>query len=286
MSKNIYEFLLWANCNNHCTFCHQRLFAKNGRILTYDEKSDSIQQTLDYVYNKMIKGSHIMLCGGELFDNANDKPLLTYLFESLVEPLRKNYIDIVYLNTNLIYENPSVLFDCLDILSKNDCLHHVNFTTSYDLKGRFITKSREKLFDRNFILLDDIFPTLNRITNMIMTKDMCKAILAKEFSLERFVNHYNTHINLIPYIRLVDELAPSKQEVLDTLREANRQLPGYLVNYRKNLTSNPTRFVFEYVKDKGFVDSSSNNNSCGHSVNFTKVFDDGSCFICELGKLL
>ena len=36
------EFLLWANCPNHCQFCWQKKLAKDEMILTEQEKLEAI----------------------------------------------------------------------------------------------------------------------------------------------------------------------------------------------------------------------------------------------------
>lgn len=283
-SKIVYEFLLWANCSNNCTFCHQRDILKHN-ILTDNEKSKSIKACLDYIKSEnFVKGSHIMICGGELFDNPKDCKKLQYLFTNIAELVLSNHIDIIYLNTNLIYKDLSSLIKCLNILNKNNILSHVHFTTSFDLKGRFKSQEALELFDSNFKYIRNEFLDLNCITNIIMTNTTCQAILNKSFSLKSFSETYNTYINLIPYIKRVESLAATKKDIINTLKEADKQLPGYINAYKTNLQTDYIRYVFEYNKKEGLIDSTAEYNTCGHCINFTKVFEDNECFICELSK--
>ena len=64
--KPVYEFLLWDNCNNNCTFCHQR---NDPRIFDVDEQKQILYKTLRFIKDesRFISGSHVLLVGGELF---------------------------------------------------------------------------------------------------------------------------------------------------------------------------------------------------------------------------
>jgi hypothetical protein len=51
--------------------------------------------------------------------------------------MNNNIIDLLYINTNLIYENMSILFNFLDLIKNNNLFNRLKFTTSFDLQGRF-----------------------------------------------------------------------------------------------------------------------------------------------------
>lgn len=283
-SKTIYEFLLWANCNNHCKFCHQRDFAGNGRLLSKQEKELSIKNALDYISSEnFIKGSHVMVCGGELFDDISNG-LVIELFKTLSTFMLNDVIDILYVNTNLLTKNINDIIKSLYYIDEVNRLDKVHFTTSYDLDGRF-APMMESRFKENLIAIRDEFSNLPIITNMIMSKDFCKKVISNSFSLRDFAMKFDTEINLLPYIQHLDDTLPEKEEVFKVLEIADSLFPGYIHRYMEQIKLNQKRHVFEYVSGKGFVDSTADNNeNCGHSINFTKTFYDKSCFMCEILK--
>ena len=75
---NLYEFILWPNCNNKCNFCHQ----KKQKKITNIEKINSIKKFHDFVYN-LNDLNQVLLVGGELFDNVFSKELENIFFENV-----------------------------------------------------------------------------------------------------------------------------------------------------------------------------------------------------------
>ena len=72
--KKIYEFLVWDNCTNNCSFCFQR---KNPRLFNHTQRKIILQKTLDFINSeKFIKGNHVLICGGEIFDKSQDSKIL------------------------------------------------------------------------------------------------------------------------------------------------------------------------------------------------------------------
>ena len=68
-------------------------------------------------------------------------------------------IDLLYLNTNLIYEDISGLGFVLDLMKNK--FDRLKFTTSYDLYGRFRKKFDETLFFTNLKWIKEKFPECN-----------------------------------------------------------------------------------------------------------------------------
>ena len=110
--KPIYEFLVWDNCNNNCKFCFQR---ENPRLFNQEGRKMVLDQTIKFIDSDTFKkGSHILICGGEIFDNPKDINILYDFFSQIIDRMNNGIIDLLYLNTNLIYENIAPLFNVLD----------------------------------------------------------------------------------------------------------------------------------------------------------------------------
>ena len=57
-------------------------------------------------------------------------------------------IELLYLNTNLLYEDLELLEGFLENIKQNNLFERLRFTTSYDIEGRF-NKNSELLFYKN-----------------------------------------------------------------------------------------------------------------------------------------
>ena len=133
--KPITEFLLWDNCNNNCEFCFQR---KNPRLFASKGQEKILENVKSFINSEQyIKGSHVLVVGGELFD-TNREYMLPF-FEFIINKMLSNDIDILYLNTNLIFDKTyySMLKPVLDLFDKNNLFDRLKFTTSFDIAGRF-----------------------------------------------------------------------------------------------------------------------------------------------------
>ena len=101
--KPVYEFLLWDNCNNHCKFCWQR---ENPRLFNKSQREIILNNVIKFINsNKFKKDSHILIVGGEIFDNPSDFELLDTFFCQILEFMINGTIDLLYINTNLIYKD-------------------------------------------------------------------------------------------------------------------------------------------------------------------------------------
>lgn len=309
--KKIYEFLLWNNCNNNCTFCHQRLHERKNtdKILTKEEQIKSLQLCKTFLQTTFEKGNHILLCGGEIFDVTDTwvKLHVNSLLSQVIDHMLADEIELLYLNTNLLYEDLELLEGFLENIKQNNLFERLRFTTSYDIEGRF-NKNSELLFYKNLKYLMDTFADIRVVVNTILTKEACLRIREDRFgadylleylegqnktkyTMKEWSDYFRVQINTIPYIQLKSDTAPTaptKNEALATLLHLDTIMPGYLKWYAENIGLTQEKLLYEYNKaNDEFVFCSSEMAECGHSVNFQLSFADSTdCFPCEVQKLL
>lgn len=281
--KPIYEFLLWDNCNNNCKFCFQK---KNYHKLIDDQKRKSIQKVIEFLNsNRFQDGSHVMLVGGEIFDSPTIFSDFNHLITIIVNMMIDKKIDLLYINTNLIYKKlDSVLF-LLDTIRSNKLFDRLKFTTSYDVEGRF-TEKTEQLMLHNLELIKKLYPECNIVVNSMLANKLCDMILNGEFSVKNFCDKFKVKINLIPYIILDDQLTADRNKIFRTLRYVDSELSGYVKAYIDNFDLPQDKILHCYNPDTDSYEyCSSDKSSCGHSVNFKNYSHHNTCFICDLKEL-
>ena len=279
--KPIYEFLLWDNCSNNCKFCFQR---KNPRLYSLDEQQFILKQTLNYLNSdKYLENSHILLVGGELFDNTARFSMFSAFFDEIVKMLLDNKIDLLYLNTNLCYDK-----DCVDMLvsilqqfDKNGLFDRLKFTTSYDIAGRFANHDKHAQFLANLDLINDKFHNIKIVSNIILTNELCNAILEDKFNIFEYSKKHNTLVNLIPYIILDNSLAPDRSTIFQTLRKVFNKNSEFAHAWIQNLDLKQPRKLI-YYKNNVWNNCECANSACGHSVNFKRYSNANTCFICDI----
>ena len=207
------------------------------------------------------------------------------LVAKLADMLLSGNLRFLYINTNLIYRDLDDLSDFLSAFVMANVLERVKFTTSFDVFGRYVDMQTEKLVLDNLKILKHSYPQLNIVVNMIMTKQFCQKILNNELNIKEFCEKYKVGVNAIPFIVLGEEMRATKDEVYRTLLKIDQEIPGYFNSYVDNFTLEQEKRLFEYDKTKGYLPCTAKMNDCGHNVNFTKVFADNSCFICNLLEL-
>lgn len=277
--KPIYEFLIWDNCNNNCSFCFQR---EHPRLLSLKQKEQSLQCVIDYINSNLyIKGSHVLIVGGELFDNNNCEPILKNFWSKIKILLCANVIDLLYINTNLIYKDTRCLITFLDTFE--DVFHRIKFTTSYDLEGRF--KCQE---DRDLMLTNMDYVVsrgFNVVCNTILTKKVCNSILDNTFDVAKFQKQHCCWVNLLPYIVYNKNLCCDQSHIFKALRCVQKQDSTYLSKYIPNINIIQPRVLNYYDKEKNtFIYCSCERATCGHSINFKKYSNNNTCFICDINK--
>lgn len=281
--KPIYEFLVWDNCNNNCAFCFQR---DNPRIFNKQKRKEILDEVLSFIHgDKFIKGSHILICGGEIFDKPQDFLQLNDFFNKIIDLMNKNIIDLLYINTNLIYKNLEGLNFLLKNIKENNLFDRLKFTSSYDLEGRFKTEESRNLMLSNLKWINNNYPECKIVVNTILTKQVCNAIISNTFSLKNFMQEYKCWINLIPYIIHDKKLSATRNEIFKTLKYVDKENPGYLEYYIPNMSITQEKWLYMY-KDNMFQFCSCEMAECGHSINFKRYSEKGTCFCCDLKMLL
>ncbi len=277
--KPIYEFLLWDNCNNNCKFCFQR---ELPRLFSLKQREQILNKTIDFINSdNFLKGSHILVVGGEIFDKPTDFNILYTFFEDIINKMLNDDIEYLYLNTNLLYKDLSSLYRVLTLLNENSLLHRLKFTTSYDFEGRFKTKDDELLMLSNLEKLKWLFPNVNIVVNMILTDKACEYILNDKFDFMHFRQKYDIEINLLPYIIYDYNLSAPKEKIFKTLQKIQDLDKNYIENYIKNFDLNQDKLLFVYKNDN-YEFCSCEHGSCGHSINFRRYSTENTCFVCDL----
>lgn len=280
--KDVYEFLVFDNCNNNCSFCFQR---NNPRIFDQPTRQFIFDSVITFIdSDQFIKGSHVLIVGGEIFYNLADQKMLSEFWNKIVERMLDNTIDLLYINTNLLYKDTVNLYNFLEAIKENNLFERLRFTTSYDIEGRFKSKEDEKLMLNNLLNVKRLYPNCQIVTNIILTKPMCEAIIDERFNSKYFMDKYNCWINFIPYIISDFRLAADRNTIFNTLKKIDNDNPGYLDKYIANLDLAQEKKLYLY-KDGKFHFCSCELAECGHAINFQKYSDKGSCFICDLKGL-
>lgn len=289
--KKIFELLLWNSCNNNCQFCFQKANKNKypNKFLTDYQKSESIIKAKEFLESeKFEKGSHVLLVGGELFDNKFTIITETVFFNFLyyvIDKMVSKEIDLLYVNTNLIYQNTDYLVHFLNLIKENNLFERLKFTTSYDVYGRFKTEEDRKLVEKNLIKLKELFPDIKIVVNMIMTKQFCEAILEDKLNVKEFKKEFGVEVNTIPYIILKENMAATRDMIYKTLVKLDEQMPGYLRAYIDNVAIDQEKLLFEYDGNE-YKFMTAQNTSCGHNENFhLYTTNKDRCFICDMIKL-
>ena len=273
---------MWENCRNHCSFC----FQQDKNQLNDLQKTESIEAVKHFIdYDpRYIKGSHVLLVGGELFDSPSIFTYINNLSDFVVSKLVNNTIDLLYVNTNLIYKNMDGLWYLLDLIDKYQLFDRLKFTTSYDLAGRFANDKLRFLMLSNLDALSTKYPQIKIVVNTMLSRQLCDAILNNDYNLDLFMKAHHCDVNLTPYIIYDDSLTPTRQQVFSALLTADKQVPGYLKRYIENFDLPQAKELYQYRDGKlNYVTCP--NNQCGHSENFVRYSTNGTCFICDLKEL-
>lgn len=300
--KPIIEFLLWNDCSAHgkCAFCWQQAKHECSKFLNNEEKINSINCVSKFLDNNFVKlsngednkytGNHILLVGGEIFDIESDlvKKELISLIEKIIKMMNNNEIELLYVNTNLLYKDITLLDWFLNTIKINKLFDRLRFTTSWDIAGRFETEEKEEIFDTNLKKIRKNYPEAHIVVNSILTKQYCEKVIENPNFVKDFQEKYDVQVNTIPYIVLTDWLAPTKGQVMKALLSINSVIYGYIEKYVTNFSLPQPKLLYEYNSiDKNLIYCSSDIDSCGHSENFKNYCTDSkACYICDIKKLL
>ena len=299
------EFILWSNCQNNCRFCWQRLLDEKDTWLNDKEKLEAIKDCSEMIATHDVE-CDILLVGGELYsDQGNDvNNALKSLYVQIADKIKSGDVRFLYANTSLTYGNRENLSNLLDAFAGIE--DSLKFTTSYDLEGRYddeifnksncgidsLTGSQRKqnVLD-NLQFINDNYPKVNTVVNTIITRAVSNAVLRPEngeaYNTLWFLDAYPntvTYVNLIPYIPVEGDtsLDVKFSETVKVLEDANKRLPGYFGHYVTTFDLNQDKLLYEYHRDKGYVERTAASLDCGHNENFERVNRSGECFICKL----
>lgn len=295
----IYEFLLWNTCKNNCKFCHQKANKVKfpGKFPEDEGKYKSIKLVEKYIKEENCKdGSDILMMGGELFDtklSEKTERAFMQLIDTIFTRMHNRKTFLFYFNTNLIYEDMSLLYKVLDRFCKFDgfcknghwkCFvpeNRVYFTTSYDIAYRYRIEEDRHLVEHNLKELSKRYPHITKTANFILTDKGCEFLLNNPEFPREFQDEYGCRLNPIPYIILDSNMAASRKTVQQTLLALNYADPHFLKSYIRSMNADRERILLEYDGTK-LINASSKNASCGHNENFRRVYkDDNRCFICD-----
>ncbi len=285
--KPITEILLWNNCLNNCEFCHQKHHRHEEKFLDDKKKIDSMTKAVNLLNSSEFqKGSHVLLVGGELFDTKfseeTERIFRAFLLQ-MVYWMTKGHIDLLYVNTNLLYKNTDYLTKfLLDQIAKNNLFDRLKFTTSYDLYGRFTPERPASLVESNLKKLVKKYKDIKIVANMIMTKQFCEAILSGSFSVKAFKEKFGVEVNTIPYIILTEDMAATREQIYSTLAKLESEEPGYIKAYVHNIALPQEKRLYEYNGTE-YVYMTAANSPCGHNENF-KLYTPAKdrCFVCDM----
>lgn len=291
--KPIFEFVLWNNCNNNCSFCFLKTSSTyNEHILTDEQKINSIQKVKEFLKGPDYQvGSHILLVGGELFDDSmssNVEEAFRLLIKQVNQMMLNDEIEFLYINTNLMYENLNHIRDSLLNVLDEPMLARVKFTTSYDEKGRYATDYNRELFLKNLQIINNEYKSkgLQICVNSILTDDLCTKILDGTYKRQAFCAKYDVFVNLLPYIPYDKSLDVDREKLLKALMRVYKDEPAFFRYYVDNFLLDQKRFVYEYMKTENRLHyCTADIDKCGHYKSFKRFQNDDYCFLCDLKKL-
>ena len=280
--KPIFQFLVWDNCKNNCKFCFQR---DCPTVLSRSEREKSLEAVIDFLKSdRFISGSHILVCGGQIFDQPSDFKLLDWFFTQITTMMLAKHIDLLYLNTNLIYSDLCSVQSVLQKINANGLAQRLRFTTSYDLAGRFKSQSDRELMLANLKKIGQICQDIRPVVNIIMTKDLCQSILRDQLDIFEMMRQLNCLVNLVPYIIHQQSLAPSRNLVLKTLAHLRAIDQQFIQDYIRNITLMQEKKLYKWQSGQ-LQYCSCGLLQCGHSENFKRWSTAGTCFCCDIRQL-
>ena len=294
------EFIVWHNCTNQCDFCWQCKKQDKTAFLNHIEMIAAIRATEEKILNEVNDGDDVLLVGGEILNSYNELSdyELHRLLNLCASLIKKDRIRYLYINTNLIYGNRKNLTYLLDLF--NGIEDRLKFTTSYDVYGRFKSNDKYDLWVDNMIYIRDFYPNINMVVNIIITKQLVNWLeegnsVTKDYTWNSFWNYqWNSfqnffkikYINFIPYIPVEDDrsMDVTFKDIVKVLAAEEKRIPGYINKYIDDFDLNQDKILYEYHKDKGYVECTAKYSDCHHNENFKKVLG-GECYICKLKEI-
>lgn len=211
------QYELWKDCSNGCPFCYNRNQPKElnkvGRMnyIMNLMRSDEVNS-----YNTM------GFIGGELFNtellNTTEQDVFTQLMSLSADLVKQGKIDRVYITSNLIYADTSLLVRVLNMLNSKGVINHYCLCTSWDYKYRFKTENDKRLWERNMLFVKNTYPTLMLHVETIITQVLIDAVMSGELDLSMFEKKYGAS---------VDYMAPNAGYNYSSKQEFEKEIPGF-----------------------------------------------------------
>ena len=281
-AKQLYEILIWSTCVNDCTFCYRRFNPKNVK---QKERKQILNKAINFIDSEsFVKGSDVLISGGEIFDKTLDMKITGLFFKHIVDRMNDNIIGTFYIDSNLIYDARNMLIDLMFLIQKYNLFNRFKFITCYDIEGRFVNNRNKHLMLFNLKWLKSTFPDLDITVNTILTKPACNAILDNCYNIKEFMKEYQCFVNLVPYIIRVESLTPSQDEVMNAIHKTISENEGYLNHYKELLNLEQSKLSYAY-KDGEYSLCYDELNACKHKARFINYCDKESCFMCDFERL-
>ena len=289
------EFIVWHNCTNQCDFCWQCKKQDKTAFLNHIEMIAAIRATEEKILNEVNDGDDVLLVGGEILNSYNELSdyELHRLLNLCVSLIKKDRIRYLYINTNLIYKDCKNLTYLLDLF--NGIEDKLKFTTSYDVYGRFnhsLDKEESpalKIWFNNMLYIKNNYPKINVVVNVIITKQLVEKVKTGDWVTDwnKFQSALGIkYINFIPYIPVEDDrsMDVTFKDIVKVLAAEEKRKPGYINKYIDDFDLNQDKILYEYHKDKDYIECTAKYSDCHHNENFKKVLGN-ECYICKLKEI-
>lgn len=231
MENRFIQYELWKDCRNGCKFC----FNKGQPDLNKINSLNFVLKKLDE--DEVNDYNEVGFIGGEFFDTQLENKEVRELFYSLFEKIsRMNKFDKIYITTSLLFDPSNYLIPFLDFLKSLNILDKVLLCTSFDLKYRFHTEQRKQLWEKNMLLMNQLFPQMKLHVEIILTQFFIDAVLNDTFNIEEFQEKFNARI---------DYIEPASGFYYIDKKEMNNVLPDFF----------PTKSSFMKFLDKVAIQS-------------------------------
>lgn len=259
----------------NCKFCYLKK--------EYQSTEEEQIETLELIKQNLTEEKepfNVLLVGGEIFAGLTPK-VSEKLCQLFLKIFQNPLINIIYINTNLLYNIEILLLKVLNLARECKVLQKIHFTTSDDVEGRFNSSNRQ-LFYNNLNQIKKF--QIDIIVNTIATRDFCELVLKGKYNIKDYCEKYGVFCNILPYVDFnkIEEFKPSFKQLYQTLQILKKQYPEWFSGYCQ-IFSERNRDIFLFQKkEKKLIDVSSPKGKCGHSENFRDCCTENKCYGCLL----
>lgn len=211
------QYELWKDCPNACPFCY------NIGQPTEDNKVERMVYVMNLLKSEELSNYNtIGFIGGELFDTRIltdiEQDTFVQLMELSANLVLSGSIDRVYVTSNLIYEDRSLLDRVLTILKNKGTLTHYGICTSWDYKYRFRTEQDRVYWENNMGFIRKNFPEVMLHIEIIVTQALIDAVMDGKLDLTMFEKQYGAS---------VDFMAPNAGYNYASKKDFSKHIPDF-----------------------------------------------------------